>query len=184
MGEIMEATLEKTVTEQLREAGEFARAYIRTALWSSTEYPFGVCPCCGREALLCKLPEEEFDQDLMCDSPGCGVREAQPEPMDDNYSEADLSPKALTRILADCARFEAENGETIRAAIDTGEVVCGPDFGELGRAGHDFWLTRNGHGAGFWDGDWPEPMADALKKAAKAFGECNLYAGDDGRLYI
>lgn len=21
-------------------------------------------------------------------------------------------------------------------------------------AGHDLWLTRNGHGAGFWDGDW------------------------------
>ncbi len=21
--------------------------------------------------------------------------------------------------------------------------------------GHDFWLTACGHGAGFWDGDWP-----------------------------
>lgn len=170
MGEIMEATLEKTVTERLQEAGEFASAYVRTALWSSTEYPFGECPCCGREALLCKFPEKEFEQELMCDAPGCGVREGQPE--------------ALTRILADCARFEAENGEIIRAAIETGGVKFGPDFGALGRAGHDFWLTRNGHGAGFWDGDWPEPFAAQLTAAAKAFGECNLYAGDDGRLYI
>jgi len=180
----MIATLEKTMTEQLWEAGEFACAYVRTALWSSTEYPFGECPCCGREALLCKLPEPGFAQELMCDAPGCGVREGQPDPMDDNYEEADLSPEALARILSDCAKFEAEQGEVIRAAIETGEVRFGPDFGALGRAGHDFWLTRNGHGAGFWDGDWPEPFAAQLTAAAKAFGECNLYAGDDGRLYI
>jgi len=180
----MEATLEKTVTERLREAGEFARAYVTTALWSSTEYPFGVCPCCGREALLCKLPEADFDQELMCDAPGCGVREAQPDPMDDNYDEADLSPEALERMLADCAHFESEQGEVIREAIETGEVRFGPDFGALGRAGHDFWLTRNGHGAGFWDGGWPKPMADELTKAAKAFGGCDLYAGDEGKLHL
>lgn len=184
MGETMEATLEKTVTERLWEAGEFARAYIRAALWSSTEYRFGECPCCGREALLCKLPEEKFDQELMCDAPGCGVREAQPEPMDDNYNETDLSPEALAKMLADCAKFESEQEEVIREAIETGEVRYGPDFGPMGRAGHDFWLTRNGHGCGFWDGDWPEPMAEALTQAAKAFGECDLYAGEDGRLYI
>lgn len=172
-----------TVTERLREAGEFARAYIQTALWSSSEYPFGECPCCGRVALLCKLPEEKFDQELMCDAPGCGVREAQPDAMDSHYSEADLSPEALTRMLVDCAKFEAEQGETIRAAIATGEIMPG-DGDPRGTAAHDFWLTRNGHGAGFWDGDWPEPMADTLTQAAKAFGECNLYAGDDGRLYL
>ena len=31
------------------------------------------------------------------------------------------------------------------------------------RIGHDFWLTRNGHGAGFWDGDWDD--ADFVKRA-------------------
>jgi len=169
--------------ERLREAGEFARAYVRTALWSSSEYPFGVCPCCGREALLNKLPEADFDQELMCDAPRCGVREAQPEPIDDNYDEADLSPETLARMLADCARFEAEQGETIRAAIATGEIMPG-DGDPWGTAAHDFWLTRNGHGAGFWDGDWPEPMAAALTKAAKTFGGCDLYAGVDGRLYL
>lgn len=43
------------------------------------------------------------------------------------------------------------------------------------RAGHDFWLTRNGHGAGFWDGDWQEPAGESLTEIAKSFGECNLY---------
>jgi|TARA_R110000744_G_scaffold366338_1_gene475354 hypothetical protein len=36
-------------------------------------------------------------------------------------------------------------------------------FIECERIGHDFWLTRNGHGAGFWDGDWND--ADFVKRA-------------------
>jgi hypothetical protein len=50
-------------------------------------------------------------------------------------------------------------------------------------AGHAFWLTRNGHGAGFWDGDWPEPHASALDEASKAFGSFDLYVGDDGMIH-
>ncbi len=47
------------------------------------------------------------------------------------------------------------------------------------QAGHDFWLNRNGHGAGFWDGDWPEPAATTLDAASKAFGEVNLMLDGD-----
>lgn len=47
-----------------------------------------------------------------------------------------------------------------------------------------FWLTRNGHGAGFWENDYgTEEQCDKLTEACKAFGEFNLYPGDDGRLY-
>jgi hypothetical protein len=163
----------------------FLSAYIQTALWSSTEYAYGECPCCGKRALLNRLPEPEFDQVPMCSAPGCGVpnRDCQPDPMDSNYSENDLAPETLAKMSSDCDKFLADNSATIQAAIDTGEVKCGPDFDEWGRAGHDFWLTREGHGAGFWDGDWPEPMATALTAAAKSFGERPPYAGDDGRLY-
>ena len=52
-----------------------------------------------------------------------------------------------------------------------------------GSAGHDFWLTRCGHGAGFWDGDWKEPIATELTDASKAAGNCDLYIGDDGLIY-
>jgi hypothetical protein len=51
------------------------------------------------------------------------------------------------------------------------------------RAGHDVWLTRNGHGCGFWDGDWSEPAATRLTKASKKFGEFNLLVGDDGKIH-
>lgn len=91
--------------------------------------------------------------------------------LEDNYSAGDLAPEALASIVADCARFQTENAEAL-AAHD-------PE-----RAGRDFWLTRNGHGGGFWDGDWPEPEASALTAASKAFGTCDLYVGDDGRIYL
>lgn len=40
--------------------------------------------------------------------------------------------------------------------------------------GHDFWLTRQGHGVGFWDREGeglPSELGDALTEQAKAFGE-------------
>ncbi len=40
--------------------------------------------------------------------------------------------------------------------------------------GHDFWLTRNGHGAGFWDRDLGE-VGDKLTKIAESFGSVYLY---------
>lgn len=107
------------------------------------------------------------------------------DPLEDNYGIEDISPKALVKIVADCAAFQTQCDAWINAADDTGECRRGPDCETAwDRAGHDFWLTRNGHGAGFWDGDWPEPFATYLTAAAHAFGECDLYVGDDGSLYI
>lgn len=50
-------------------------------------------------------------------------------------------------------------------------------------AGHDFWLTQNGHGAGFWDGNWPEPYAAQLTTASEQFAAIEIYIGDDGKVY-
>lgn len=167
-----------------RNADGFTRAYVTAALWSSTDYAYGECPCCGKMAVLDRYPEEEFAEEPMCGADGCGVREiSNPEPLDKNYGPENIAPETLSGMVADCAKFQAEAGELIREAIATGEVKCGPDFDELERAGHDFWLTRCGHGAGFWDGDWPEPFAAKLTKAAHAFGNVDLYVGDDGKIY-
>jgi hypothetical protein len=93
------------------------------------------------------------------------------EPLDRNYSLADLAPETRARMIADCDKFRD----------DAKIVAC--IGGRDSRAGHDFWLTRNGHGAGFWDGDWPEPDSDYLTTRAHAAGECHLYVGDDGKIY-
>jgi len=78
---------------------------------------------------------------------------------------------------ADCAKFQADNAE-ILAGVD---IPAARDLEN--RAGHDFWLTRNHHGAGFWDGDYQEPEATILTNASHAFGEFNLYIGDDGKVH-
>lgn len=105
------------------------------------------------------------------------------QPLDANYSPEDIYPDTLQRMIADCEQFQRENAIDIETAIESGEVVCGPDFGEMGRAGHDFWLTRNRHGAGFWDGDWPDKQAERLTEASHTYGEFNLYVDDDGKIH-
>lgn len=90
------------------------------------------------------------------------------KPLDDNYSDLDIAPETMARMEADCRAFLLAN------AVDIGS--------EFSQAGHDFWLTRNHHGCGFWDGDWPND-GEALTAAAHACGEVNLYVGDDGKIY-
>lgn len=89
-------------------------------------------------------------------------------PLDREYSVRDISAATRERMENDCARFQAENPD----------VADNPTH-----AGHDFWLTRNHHGAGFWDGDWPKEQGERLTTAAHAYGEFDLYVGDDGRIY-
>jgi hypothetical protein len=97
-------------------------------------------------------------------------REDGGDPLDDNYGPEDLTPACLAVMRADCAGFLAYCAE------------IGLDVAELADAqmGHDFWLTRNGHGAGFWDRGLGE-LGDKLSKAARIWGSVGLYVGDDGR---
>lgn len=52
-----------------------------------------------------------------------------------------------------------------------------------GQVGHDFCLTRNGHGAGFWDRGLGE-LGDRLTAACRPYGTQDGYVGDDGLLYL
>ena len=90
-------------------------------------------------------------------------------PLDQDYDESDLSDATRAAMESDCAAFY----ETHKDAI--GDNAAG--------AGHDLWLTRCGHGAGFWDGDWPEPDATTLSDAAEKLGDVFLYVGDDGEIH-
>ena len=57
-------------------------------------------------------------------------------------------------------------------------------LGESDRLVYDFWLTRNHHGAGYWDGDWNKIIGEKLTQYAHSFGECYCYRGDDGLIYL
>jgi hypothetical protein len=94
------------------------------------------------------------------------------EPLDANYSRSDLEYTTESNMARDCERFLEENAADIGTNYE--------------QAGHDFWLTRNGHGTGFWDRSddvWPEEVRERLTKAAQAFGERYLVVGDDGSIY-
>ena len=92
---------------------------------------------------------------------------------------AALAPESLAKIREDCQSFLEQAGDLIIGKC----TRSGGWFTDLECAGHDFWLTRNGHGAGFWDGDWPE-TGERLTELAKAFGSSDTYAGDDGMVYL
>ena len=97
------------------------------------------------------------------------------EPLDRNYSEDDLDKETFNKMLVDASNFQNHNADLLERAYDV-------DGQDETNAGHNFWLTRNGHGAGFWDGDYPE-TGDALTEASKKFGEFDLYVGGDDLIY-
>lgn len=107
-------------------------------------------------------------------------REDGGDPLDENYSISDFDPESLERLAADCQRFQEENADDLAAVYEAGVKA---DGSMEARAGHDFWLTRCGHGTGFWDGDYPEPQATRLTEASEKFGTVDLYIGADGQIY-
>ena len=94
---------------------------------------------------------------------------------DHNADEFELSTAGADRCRADCLAFYQRHG----ADVDAAAQVYGYDH-----AGHDFALTRNGHGAGYWDGDLPQELGERLTDAAKECGECSPYLGDDELIYL
>lgn len=103
------------------------------------------------------------------------------EPLDTDYSADDIDLQSLERMIADCQRFQNDNADFID---DDHCLRSNEEWNSAELAGHDFWLTRNGHGSGFWDtGRWREPAASKLTESAKRFGEVDLYVGDDGLIY-
>lgn len=107
-------------------------------------------------------------------------RENGGDPLDDNYSVEDVDEETVALMRKDCETFLRLAGEAIERATHKTAHKHG---GKYDMAGHDFWLNRNRHGCGFWDGDWDEPWATTLDALAESFGEFDLYVGDDGKVY-
>jgi len=91
-------------------------------------------------------------------------------PLNENYVAEDLDPKFLQQCRADCGGFIEKAGAMLAG--------WSPE-----QAGSDFWLTRNGHGAGFWDRDESLGFNDELSSLAESMGAIDVYVGGDGKLY-
>lgn len=93
-------------------------------------------------------------------------------------NDAELAEDTRLDIEADCRSFWRRFGCFITTDI------CSDAFADsIAQAGHDFHFTRNGHGVGFWEDEWPECYRDMLTNGAKSYGELNIYASDDGLIY-
>ncbi|KPC90799.1 hypothetical protein ADL27_32570 [Streptomyces sp. NRRL F-6602] len=75
--------------------------------------------------------------------------------------------------------------DTLREQVEAFVSDNWDDLSGMGaeQCGHDFILTRNGHGAGFWDRGLGE-RGQRLTDSAEPYGEASLYLGDDGSLYL
>lgn len=99
----------------------------------------------------------------------CGCRDDAP--LDDflNDGSAEWAPETIEAARAECRDFQLANWSHMRGL-------------DVEQCGHDFWLTRNGHGAGFWDRGYGA-RGDLLSARCKPYGSAYLYLGEDGRIY-
>ncbi len=93
------------------------------------------------------------------------------EPLDANYGPDDVAPETLASMRTDCDAFVEANADALAASGLSEE-----------RQGHDFWLTRNRHGAGYWD-EGIGAVGERLTREAHVYGSVDLYVGDDGRIH-
>lgn len=170
----------------------FTRGYIEAALWSSTGEPFGDCARCDKTetVLYWNAQTRAHDSCHACSGEG-GADSPYEPPLDANYGPEDIDAGTLVRMIEDCARFRSQNRLCLpvyESAREHGEW-SGQEL-----AGHDFWLTRNAHGTGFWDRfskhrEGKKTFAWIGDRLAAQCGwrgnykEVSLYVGDDGKIH-
>lgn len=91
-----------------------------------------------------------------------------------NFGPDDLSAAAVRDMEADLESF-VKGCLSERPNVFDG--IADDDIG------YDFWLTRNGHGVGFWDRGLGE-RGDWLTAMAKPFGGSHLYVNGDGKVEV
>lgn len=93
-------------------------------------------------------------------------------PLDDNYGPEDIHSETLSAMARDCRDFQKQARDLLSLLPDVDDE----------QHGHDFWLTRNRHGAGFWDRGYPRRIGEFLTDIAHSFGGADLYV-NRGRVY-
>lgn len=135
--------------------------------------PKVACEYCGAPAEFCADKPDKFtlayiECALWSTTDECG------DPLDQNYEMKDIEIETIRQMLYDCQQFQHLFGDQIDAALAVHSMYTNREM-----AGHDFWLTRNSHGIGFWEtGLWPPELGEKLSKAAGDAGSFDLYVSD------
>ena len=95
-------------------------------------------------------------------------------PLDDDFGPDDIADETREAMRQEIVDFvDLLTGDEVNVDLSGMDAE---------RFGHDFWLTRNGHGAGFWDRGLGE-LGDTLTKWAHTYGGVDLYVGDDAKVH-
>lgn len=94
--------------------------------------------------------------------------------------ECEWGPGEKDKRAAECGDFIAYAGDLLVQYAEKHEPH--PLRTVWALAGHDFWLTRCGHGVGFWDRGLGK-LGDDLTTACKTFGNIDLYLGDSQEVF-
>lgn len=95
------------------------------------------------------------------------------DPLDADYGPDDVTAEVKAELREEIEEFVSENGDDLRAALTSGTGYT------QGHIGHDIALTRNHHGAGFWDRGLGS-VGTRLTDAAHNLGSLDLYPTTDG----
>lgn len=111
------------------------------------------------------------------------------EPLDENYGIQDFDPESLAilsqKFQAFVSRAEAAITEATGSADWTSidEFYIGPSSSDY-QTEHDYIMTVNGHGCGFWEEhDWEPGVGTILTNLAKQDREIHAFA-QDGKVYL
>lgn len=107
------------------------------------------------------------------------ITDAEGEERDVELDEYDWADGEAEKLHADCYDFMQENGKLLERYVRR----VGPfdQYTEWELAGHDFWLTRCGHGVGYWDRGLGA-LGDLLTKRCghgTPYPNLDLYLSDD-----
>lgn len=91
---------------------------------------------------------------------------------DENVDYMAIHPDSWATARIDCENF-------YNKALAAGYLADVTDPTDIG---HNLWLSRNGHGSGFFDKDFM--FSTELQILARQMGEKCLYEGDDSHYHI
>jgi hypothetical protein len=94
----------------------------------------------------------------------------------DTCDHCELSSEAESEIADDCVSFI--QSIPARELVDYAEIATPIDGSIWELLGFDFWLTRNGHGAGLWDRGYGE-LGEKLSEHARAAGGRDTLLNDE-----
>jgi len=145
--------------------------YLETILWAETVS----LPCIEDDFVDGKMDVDE-------DHPLHGIKEC--EPLDKYFEYSDFTEAALRKA-------ETEVSAWFKYLEDRRLYARALEYTDDGHIAHDFWLTRNRHGAGYFDGDYEDyvgqnnSVGDRITKLVKqCYRNQHVCINEDGTLEL